>query len=93
MPTAAATDSSILNAVLTAVMLGLMGWTLLTVHNLTNQVAIINNTVQIGLTETYPRSVAEGETNLLKQRIKRLEEWDQALSERIRNLENAVQNR
>lgn len=88
MPTANLTASPMLNGVLTAIMLGLMGWTLLTVHELTNKVSIINNTLQLTSQNIYPRAVAEGELKLINQRINRLEQWNQNLSERVRGLED-----
>ena len=90
MPTANLTSSPIINSILSAAMLGLMGWTLLTVHNLSNDLGVINATVQFAIQDRYTSTEAKADNLVLKQQIRVLEEKIDSLKLRINEVEDDI---
>lgn len=90
MPTANLTSSPIINSILSAAMLGLMGWTLLTVHNLSNDLGVINATVQFAIQDRYTSTEAKADNLVLKQQIRVLEEKIDSLKLRLNEVEDDI---
>lgn len=87
MPTAELTSSPFLNAILSAAMIGLMGWTLLTVHNLSKELGVINATVQFAIQDRYTSTEAKADNLVLRAKLKELEDDLDALRLRLKELE------
>lgn len=88
MPTANLTESSWLNAVATAALLGLMGWNLLTTHNLSTQLGVTNATMQFALQDRYTSTEAKADNLVLSSKIKDLEEQLDSLRQQVRKIES-----
>lgn len=80
--------------VMSAALLGLMGWTAFATQ--TNTVALASQSAQIHSIEAqisavgldrYTASDAEKDLKLIEQRLARMEQWGQNLSERVRRVE------
>lgn len=85
--------SRIITPVVLAIIVSLQAWQLNTTQNLAIKVASMETIIQERTFDRYTRSEAESDNALLKQRIQRLEQWAQNLSERIRHLESTKENR
>lgn len=94
MPTTDITSSPLLNAILSAAMIGLMGWTLLTVHNLSKELGVMNATVQFAVQDRYTSTEAKADNLVLRQQIRLLEERIDSLRARMSEVEeNAREDR
>lgn len=88
MPTANLTQSSVLNALLTAAMVGLLSWNVYTTHTLG---------IAVGQIETRMELQNEYTTALVTQRMLHLEAeadklraWNQKLSDRLKDVEQTL---
>lgn len=88
MPTSSLTGSPLLNALLSAALVGLMGWTLLTVHTLSKELGVMNATMQFALQDRYTSTEAKADNLVLRQQIRILEEKYDAMRLRILRLED-----
>jgi hypothetical protein len=92
-------DDNLISKIISAAVIGLLSWNTYTTQNLSVSVAVLETRVS-SLQETISNSVIDRYTNsqatsdfaLVEQKIKRLEEWNQNLSERIRLLEQESRN-
>lgn len=88
-------EDTVLSKIISAAIIGLLGWNLLTTQRLSLEVAVISSkmqTLEAFIPASYTIKEAQADGKLVEQRIKRLEEWTQALSERIRLLEGSQKN-
>lgn len=90
-------ESGWVNKIITAGIIGMVGWTLLTVNSLDKNMAVMQtklNTLELvfekGTADRYTRSEASSDRALLEQRLSRLEEWNQRLSDRINSAETKI---
>ena len=77
-----------------AAVLGLLGWNMTTVQKLTVTTAVqatslqnIVEKINIATLDRYTGSQARSDLALVEQRLGRIEQWSQNLSERIRAVE------
>ena len=87
MPTANLTSSPILNAILSAALVGLMGWNLMTTHQLSTQLGVANATISFALQDRYTATEAKADTLVMSSRVSQLEESTDLLWKRLRELE------
>ena len=92
-------DDNLLSKIISAAVIGLLSWNTYTTHNLSVSVAVLETRVSSlqeiissSVMDRYTNSQAQSDHALIDQRIKRLEEWNQNLSERIRLLEQEARN-
>ena len=90
-------ESNWVNRIITAGIIGMIGWTLFTVNEVSTKVAVLQTeltNIRSQLTATtlerYTRSEAVADRALLEQRISRLEEWNTRLSQRVNKAEESV---
>ena len=90
-------ESGWVNRVITAGIIGMIGWTLLTVTEMAEEVAVMQARFESFETFAtaqslgrYTKSEASADLALLAQRIERLEEWNARLSDRINETEEHV---
>jgi len=88
MPTHDLTNSPLLNAVLSAALIGLMGWTLLTVHNLSKDLSVMNATLQFTIQDRYTSTEAKADNLVLKAEIRDLKDDVASLRLRVKELES-----
>lgn len=86
-------ESGLINKLITAAVVGLLGWNVVSTQKLTVQSAVqneslsnIKETLAITSLDRYTASQAKADFSLLEQRIKRLEDWNSNQSENIRLL-------
>lgn len=87
-------ESGWVNRIITAGIIAMIGWTLMTVQDLSVEIAVIQskfetleNTISLTQQDRYTRSEALSDRALLEQRITRLETWTERLSDRVQELE------
>jgi len=92
-------DDNLLSKIISAAVIGLLSWNTYTTQNLSVSVAVLETRVSSlqeiissSVMDRYTNSQAQSDHALIDQRIKRLEEWNQNLSERIRLLEQEARN-
>jgi len=92
-------DDNLLSKIISAAVIGLLSWNTYTTQNLSVSVAVLETrvsslqeTISSSLMDRYTNSQAQSDHALIDQRIERLEEWNQNLSERIRLLEQEARN-
>ena len=88
MPTANLTTSPVLNSILSAAMIGLMGWTLLTVHTLSKDLGVMNATLQFTIQDRYTSTEAKADNLVVKAEIRNLRDEISALRLRVKELES-----
>lgn len=92
-------DDNLISKIISAAVIGLLSWNTYTTQNLSVSVAVLETRVSSlqeiissSVMDRYTNSQAQSDHALIDQRIKRLEEWNQNLSERIRLLEQEARN-
>lgn len=87
-------DDNLISKIISAAVIGLLSWNTYTTQNLSISVAVLENqvsslhmTINNSLSDRYTINQAKSDAALVEQRIKRLEDWNQNLSERIKALE------
>ena len=88
-------EDTLLSKIESAAMIGLLGWNLMTTQRLSLEVAVISSklqTLEAFIPDSYTTKEAISDGKVVEQRIKRLEEWNQNISERLRSLEEAARN-
>jgi len=92
-------DDNLISKIISAAVIGLLSWNTYTTQNLSVSVAVLETrvsslqeTISSSLMDRYTNSQAQSDHALIDQRIERLEEWNQNLSERIRLLEQEARN-
>lgn len=92
-------DDNLLSKIISAAVIGLLSWNTYTTQNLSVSVAVLETRVSSlqeiissSVMDRYTNSQAQSDHALIDQRIERLEEWNQNLSERIRLLEQEARN-
>lgn len=93
-------EDSLLNKLISFAVIGLLSWNVWTTQQLSVSVAVletqvdgIQKTVSASLTDRYTGSQANSDFSLVEQRLQRLEDWSQNLSERLRVLEQELRAR
>ena len=93
-------EDSLLNKLVSFAVIGLLSWNVWTTQQLSVSVAVletqvdgIQKTVSASLTDRYTGSQANSDFSLVEQRLQRLEDWSQNLSERLRVLEQELRVR
>lgn len=81
-------EGSIVDKIITAAIIGLLGWNLMTTQRLAVDVAVLNNTIVTVLSDRYTGTQATSRANEVDRRLDRLEQWNQNLSSRVANIEN-----
>lgn len=87
-------EDSLLNKLISFAVIGLLSWNVWTTQQLSVSVAVletqvegIQSSVSSSLLDRYTGSQANSDFSLVEQRLQRLEDWNQSLSERLRVLE------
>lgn len=87
-------EDSLLNKLISFAVIGLLSWNVWTTQQLSVSVAVletqvegIQNSVSSSLLDRYTGTQANSDFSLVEQRLQRLEDWNQNLSERLRVLE------
>lgn len=82
-------ESTWIGRIITAGIIGMLGWTMLTVQTMSINVAVL--TADVGnINQKFLNVPTQTEVVLLEQRIQRLEVWNERLSERINRLEVSI---
>lgn len=87
-------EDSLLNKLISFAVIGLLSWNVWTTQQLSVSVAVletqvegIQSSVSSSLLDRYTGTQANSDFSLVEQRLQRLEDWNQSLSERLRVLE------
>lgn len=87
-------EDSLLNKLISFAVIGLLSWNVWTTQQLSVSVAVletqvegIQSSVSSSLLDRYTGTQANSDFSLVEQRLQRLEDWNQSLSERLRILE------
>ena len=90
-------ESGWVNRIITAGIIAMIGWTLLTVQDLSVNLAVmeakftsLETVITVGTQDRYTRIEATSDNALINQRIERLEDWNERLSDRLNKVEDTV---
>lgn len=90
-------ESNLVNKLATVAVVGLLSWNVMSTSQLTTDVAVMKVTIANlettlinNATSYMTRGEALSNNQFLEQKVERLEQWNQNLSERIRNLEQKL---
>ena len=88
---------TILDKMILWAVLGLLGWNVMSTQNLTVTTAVMSAeiialklVISEGNVERYTKSMARSDQALIDQRLTRLEQWNQNLSDRMKKLEGSL---
>jgi hypothetical protein len=79
-------EEGIVNKLVTAAVIGLLGWTVMTTQQLAIDVAVISEKVDTSIRQ----QVSSSDIAILQDKIVRLENWNQNLSTRLANVEDYI---
>ncbi len=90
-------ESGWVNKIITAGIIAMIGWTLLTVQDMSIRIAVLDEqltgvrqTLTASVADRYSRSEAIADRAVMDQRILRLEQWAERLSNRVNAAEDTV---
>ena len=92
-------ESTLINKVVTFVMIAMLGWLGFTVQKMSVEQAVqgaqmlaIRESISVSQLDRYTRSEAVADLTILDNRIVRLEEWNQRLSDRLADVEGHLRD-